>query len=263
MTGSDQSAFGASRGGPRRSTAFRTALSLGALAFAILPGPVAAFGLLPAYQSHARFLLFYAPFICLLTLAYLLYIRDSLARAMFANLLRPDPQPDDQGRVRLGETLGRTLSAAGRATVTILPAVLLIVSVYCIVRYTSRLNESVAAAGAMYAARVEPGEEVGVAADPAARRGKARAAARARAKERSVSPAPAQTADSLPAASDSTAVRAYVLRSSDINGIPVFRELTILYIGAFAAAAVALMLMALKEHAIEAMGLSEQELLLG
>jgi hypothetical protein len=54
-----------------------------------------------------------------------------------------------------------------------------------------------------------------------------------------------------------------VLRSSSIDGIPLFRELTILYIGAFGSACVAVVLMALKEHAKETMGLSEQDLMFG
>ena len=69
--------------------------------------------------------------------------------------------------------------------------------------------------------------------------------------------------DSLPPPEDTSAVRRYVLQSSNIDGIPLFQELTALYIGAFGAASIALVLMALKEHAKEAMGLSEEDLMLG
>jgi hypothetical protein len=43
----------------------------------------------------------------------------------------------------------------------------------------------------------------------------------------------------------------------------MFTELTVLYIGIFSAALLAVLLMALKEHAKEAMGLTEQELVVG
>jgi hypothetical protein len=69
--------------------------------------------------------------------------------------------------------------------------------------------------------------------------------------------------DSLPLASDTTAVRRYVLRTSEIVDIPRLAELTALYLGAFVALLIAITLMALKEYAKEALGLSEHELMFG
>jgi hypothetical protein len=75
---------------------------------------------------------------------------------------------------------------------------------------------------------------------------------------------PAATArDSLPLSADSSAVRNYVLRTSEIDDIPRLAELTVLYVGAFVALLVAVALMALKEYAKEALGLSEHELMFG
>ena len=55
-------------------------------------------------------------------------------------------------------------------------------------------------------------------------------------------------------------VRARALGGTAIGNIPLFAELSALYIGIFASAMLALVLMALKEYAKEAIGLTEQEL---
>jgi hypothetical protein len=70
-------------------------------------------------------------------------------------------------------------------------------------------------------------------------------------------------ADSLPAASDSAAVRTYVLRTTAIDDIPQLLELTILYLAGFVALLTAVSLMALKEYARDALGLSDRELVFG
>ncbi len=79
---------------PATRAAARKALTFSAVAVTLLPIPVTYFKILPAYPLHARFLLIYAPFLCLLTLSYLFYVRDSLARAMFADVLDPQAPPD-------------------------------------------------------------------------------------------------------------------------------------------------------------------------
>jgi hypothetical protein len=57
--------------------------------------------------------------------------------------------------------------------------------------------------------------------------------------------------------------RQLVLRTAGVDAIPLFTELTALYIGIFASAATALVLMALKEYAKDTMGLSEQDIVFG
>ena len=54
-----------------------------------------------------------------------------------------------------------------------------------------------------------------------------------------------------------------MLRTTGMESIPMFTELTALYIGIFAAAMTALTLMAIKEYGKETMGLSDQELMFG
>ena len=66
-----------------------------------------------------------------------------------------------------------------------------------------------------------------------------------------------------PNPSDTSAVRDYVLRTSEIDRIPRLVQLTAFYVGAFLALLVAVTLMALKEYAKEALGLSEHELMFG
>jgi hypothetical protein len=58
-------------------------------------------------------------------------------------------------------------------------------------------------------------------------------------------------------------LRRYVLQTTGVDDIPFFTRLTILYVGIFLSAEVALILMALKEYAKEAMGLTERDLMLG
>src|SRR5919107_4267134 len=92
---------------PRYSAAMRSTLTFSAIVVTLLPVPVAYFRILPSYQVQAIFLLFYTPFFCLLTLCYLFYVRDSLARAMFADVLDPPPPPDPYYQEPLGQRLSR------------------------------------------------------------------------------------------------------------------------------------------------------------
>src|SRR5690348_18044789 len=64
-------------------------------------------GLLPTFTAQRPFLLGYAPFLCLLGVAYAVYVRDSLTRIMFAHLLHPNWDTDVRGtraRRRLADT---------------------------------------------------------------------------------------------------------------------------------------------------------------
>jgi len=244
---------------PSYSAAARKALAFSAVAITLLPLPITYFGILPAYQVHARFLLFYAPFLCLLTLSYLFYVRDSLARAMFADVLDPPSPPDPYHYERTRERLGRWFRHLKAITLGILPALLVITSMYCVSRYLASFNQSVARAAAVYVERAGTGEEVGLT------RGKQRGRVPTASGRSSRQPVPrdSATVDTLPQPSDSRAVRQYVLRTSRMESIPEVVKLTGLYIGAFVALLVAVTLMALKEYAKEAMGLSEHELMFG
>jgi hypothetical protein len=245
---------------PSYSAAARKALALSAVVITLLPIPVTYFGILPAYQVHAHFLLFYAPFLCLLTLTYLFYVRDSLARAMFANLLDRSPPPDPYYQEPMSERLGRWFRRLKGIILGILPALLVITSMYCVSRYVVAFNESVARATEAYVERVGSGEEVGMVREEGKQR---RAPIPSSQRNRLPVSRDTVAADTLPQPSDSTAVRGYVLRTSGIESIPGVIGLTGLYIGSFVALLVAVTLMALKEYAKEAMGLSEQEMMFG
>jgi hypothetical protein len=250
---------------------------LGFTAFAItlLPIPILALKILPAYQKHAWFLLFYTPFLCLLTLCYLFYIRDALARVTFANLLDPPADPDPYAREHLGDRIGRSLRRVKAAILGLLPAVLVLTSLYCIARYFGTFNRSVALSMETYRETAASDTLAYRAMTPAKqdRRRSGRAAASQRPIAR-----PDPTPDSLaqdsllrdslaraarPNPSDTSAVRDYVLRTSEIDRIPQLAQLTAYYMGAFLALLVAVTLMGLKEYAKEALGLSEYELMFG
>jgi hypothetical protein len=245
------------------STAVRRALAFSAFAVTLLPIPLTYLGIVPAYRVHAWFLLFYAPFLCLLTLCYLFYVRDSLARIMFADVLDPPPPPDPYYREPLGDRLKRGFRHLKGALLGILPALLVITSMYCVSRYLVSLNESVALAAETYVERSAASGEVGAVSEDRGRHDKRRSVEPSRPGKKLSPPTGDVGSDSLPPPSDSLAVREYVLRTTRIDDIPRLVELTVLYMGAFVALLIAVTLMALKEYAKEALGLSEPELLFG
>ncbi len=221
-----------------------------AFAMAMLPIPVTAFRWLPAYDLHSRFLVFYAPVVCLLLLAYLFYVRDIFARVMFADILRPVPERDPFDRETASDAARRWWRRSRASFLALLPALLLASSIYCLLRYTTRLRQSLETATATGKVWDSP-EEVGVLRSPSAPR-----------------VPPGKTPFGVPAPSSAAlpgtlATRGHALRAAGIDDIPLFTELTALYIGVFATAVAAFLVMALKEHAKQAMGLSEQALMLG
>jgi hypothetical protein len=234
MSGS-AAAAGTLRTGRSYSSLIWKGMGFGALVLAFLPIPVATLGLLPAYRAQARFLAFYAPVVCFLTLAYLFYVRDTLARVTFAGILDPLPPVDPYYKGTMQERLYRLLVHLRGGFIMALPALLLIASVGCTFRYTHRLNESVALAGEIAALPDTVGESLGYISGTA---------------EGAVG-------------DQAAAARARILETAAIDDIPLFGELTALYIGIFVTALAALIIMWLKEYAKEAIGLSEEDLLLG
>ena len=75
-----------------------------ALIIALLPIPVALLRLMPIHRVHAHVLAFYAPMVCIYILAYLVYLRDLLARFVVADLLHPLPTTSG--------TIGRAFATA-------------------------------------------------------------------------------------------------------------------------------------------------------
>jgi hypothetical protein len=248
---------------PGYSAAVRSALVLSAIAVTLLPIPLTYLGILPAYRVHAWFLLFYAPFLCLLTLCYLFYVRDSLARAMFADVLDPPPPPDPYYREPLGDRVKRGYRHLKGTLLGILPVLLVITSMYCVWRYLASINESVALAAETYVERSAASGEVGTIAEDRSRHDKRRSVEPSQPRTQPSAPTGSVASDSLPPPWDSLAVREYVLRTTGIDDIPRLVELTVLYMGAFVALLIAVTLMALKEYAKEALGLSEHELMFG
>jgi hypothetical protein len=244
------------RDADRRSRGYSAALRNGLIAcavlLALLPIPVTALRLLPVYRVHAGFLLFYAPLVCLLALAYLLYVRDLLGRFMFASILRPLPEFDPYAGSNTRDTLTRLFRGIQVTLLAVLPVALLAASFYCFTRYTGRLTESVELAALTWDRSLQVQEPPVPNTVPAQKpRGKARReAVGGSAQDSTIVPAPAPS-------------RGEVLENAGIDNIPLFTELTALYIGIFATALMAVIMMALKENAKDAMGLSEQDLILG
>jgi hypothetical protein len=238
---------------------FRGTLSIGAFVTAILPAPVMIFQLLPAYSVQAKFLIFYGPLVCFLTLAYLFYIRDALARAMFANLLDPSPQPDPYYGEPLLVSVRRIFRRVRSIVLALLPIALVLTSSYCAVEYIRLVNRS--AWGVAEEARHQPIVNGGRLESTESRRDSVATKPGSRRSRRRPSLPVIQDTGKVQPSSDS--LRRYVLQTTGVDDIPSFTRLTILYIGIFLSAEIALILMALKEYAKEAMGLTERELMLG
>ena len=221
------------------SGGLRRVFFVAALVIALLPIPVALLDLLPAYRIQTRFLVFYAPLVCLLVLAYLFYLRDALARLMFAHLLDPLPPRPLYYPERPDIRLRRVWFTFRRAILALLPALLLLVSFACLLGYVERVDDSIALTSATLERPAHPPDEVGQL--PA---------------RRPIPPA-------SPGVAAPTSLRERALDVPSTEEIPLFAELTALFIGAFLAAVVALVLMGLREYAREALGLSEQDAVLG
>ena len=233
---------------PSYSPQLRRSLNVGAIAVALLPIPVNLLQLVPAYAIHSRFLIFYTPFICLLTLAYSVYVRDALARMMFGHLLNPVPIADYYPEPRRLK-LRRLLAWARRCLLAVLPGLLLLGSFACVMWYTDRLERSAAEVSAVLSSRPAAPEEVGLIGRPDNTQGFNDAAGGLLRGPR-LEP-------------DREVTRSEALRVATIDDIPNFLELTMLYLGAFLAAMLALILMAIREYAKEALGLSERDIVLG
>jgi hypothetical protein len=229
------------------SPRLRWLLNAAAVVIALLPIPVSLFGILPAYSVQGRFLMFYAPFVCLLALAYVVYVRDSLARIMFAHLLDPLPPPNEYGRDPLGVKLRRLRGATRRLGLAVLPGLLVLGSLACISGYMTLLSDSLNAVAQTDMARVDAPEEVGAL---------------------SLSPTGSGTTGEvelrgrLPE-SDSRTVSRRLLEFTPTSDIPHFTELSLLYVGAFLAPLLAVLLMGIREYAKEALGLTERDVVLG
>lgn len=235
-------------------------MSLAAVVTAILPAPVMFFQLIPAYDIQTKFLMFYGPLVCFLTLAYLFYVRDSLARAMFAELLDPAPAPDLYYGEPTSASFRRIIRRVRSLVLALLPVALLLLSSYCAVEYIRLMSRSVHAAVEQRLAdpsyRAELAGESGSTRDTSGvkvrdGRGRRKAAARS---------TPVDTAERTPTPDS---VRQYVLDTAKVDDIPSFLRMCGLYIGIFLSAEIAFILMALKEYAKEAMGLSERDIMLG
>lgn len=231
-------------------------LGVGAVLLALLPVPFAALDILPTYLMHARFLIFFAPVACFLEVAYLFYVRDILARSLYRHLLEPEPDP--YYRPRLGDMVGTKVRSV---IVVVLPLALMGLSLYCLMQYTARFERSAELAEQVMFDRLPPSARRpfvfpgGRVADSSARvPGAARPGP-----DSAEAPAPRVAPELI----NQPALRQYVLAQAGIEDIPFFGELTAWFVGIFFSAIGAVLLMMLKEHAKETMGISEEALILG
>lgn len=226
------------------SARLRRACNAAALVVALLPIAVSLLHLLPAYPVQEKFLVVYAPLICLLTLAYLFYVRDSLARLMFAHVLNPLPPPPVYYPERVDLRLRRLWMSIRQTGLTVLPGLLLVGSFACGMQYLTRVRDSMAVASVTLAQHSGSTAEAGLVPEDSATR----------------SAIPGLLLRQEGALAESGPISA--LDAPTPADIPYFTELTLLYVGSFLTAVVALALMGLREYAREAIGLTEQDVVL-
>lgn len=223
---------------------------------ALLPLPIGAMHLLPAYRMQGRFLTLYTPLICVLLLAYLVYVRESFTRVAFGDVVDPIPNYYPQYPERPHDRLRRRLYKVRGLLLNLVPALLLVASIYFGVQYLRRLDHSVALAMDALAERVEAPESAFVSPpSPVDSIGLGRPEASA----------PAGTFRDRPSTDGAASARArqVVLRNTVNDDVPLFTQLTALYVGTFAALVLALTILALKEYAKGELGLTERDLILG
>lgn len=243
-------------------------LILAALFLSLLPIPVVALELLPTYTMHARFLIFYAPLVSFLVLGYLLYIREQLARIMFAGLLEdmavahPDPYYRESGMGK-GRMIARRMFTG---MLNLLPVILLGTSLYCVSRYVARFNDSVAIASGVLAGRIphpSPADPAGAGTEGPAPETTGTRAPPVLGGRGEESPQMAALRQLPGLANDNNPLRTYTLITATIDDIPYFVALTAFYIGGITCALAAVLLVLLKEYARSTLGLSEAEVLGG
>src|SRR6266403_4723810 len=106
---------------------FKGYTSISALLTAVLPIPVAAFGLIPSYQFQTRLLGSLTSLFCFLILAFVFYSRHQLARFMFPRYVQRYSG----------------FAMFSRSLVRVLPLGLMAGSLFCMFRYLSVLIQSV------------------------------------------------------------------------------------------------------------------------
>jgi hypothetical protein len=226
------------------SARLRRACYVAALFVALLPIPVTLLHLLPAYPVQEKFLIVYAPLICLLTMAYLFYVRDSLARLMFAHILNPLPPAPVYYPERTDLRLRRLWMSIRQTILTVLPVLLLVGSVVCAMQYLTLVRDSMAVASVTFAQQPAGKEDVGLVPADSTNRS-------------TIPPLLLREEGALAGSGPVSAMDAPTPAD-----IPYFTELTLLYVGSFLTAVVALGLMGLREYAREAIGLTEQDVVL-
>jgi hypothetical protein len=172
---------------------------------------------------------------------------------MFADLAEPLPERDPYYREPIRLSMRRLLVQVRRWSLIVLPVVLVGISFYCVTEYATRFAQSVEIASDLSRQDLNS-EQIG-----------ARSTGLPRPADPGVINAPpavqVQPFDQSPLGL--ARLRRHVLETMGIDEVPLFAELTMLYIGVFVSALTALIVMGLKEYAMVAMGVSEEDLVLG
>jgi len=215
-------------------------MSVSAVLAAALPIPITSFKLIPTYHAQTSLLATYTSLFCFLLLGFIFYSRHALARLMFPHFLRkPRPATISTFAIRVSIAFEKLL----RLSVSLLPALLIAASLWCMVRYHVALSASVSN-GVRFPAGSSIQHEDGASI-----------------------PASAASAVDTHQTNDPfgsiSAVTEDVMKKSPLWTIDFEGTLMLLYLGIFVFAECAFIIMALKEYLQDLVKLSEMELITG
>jgi len=104
-------------------------MSVSALLTAALPIPITSFGLIPAFGQQKHFLAVYTSLYCFLLLAFIFFSRHSIAKLLFPNYFS----------AKANSLFSRSFSF----TIAVLPAVFIVLSIFCVITYHSILDKNI------------------------------------------------------------------------------------------------------------------------
>jgi len=219
---------------------FKNYMSISAVLAAALPIPVTSFKLIPTYRAQTSLLATYTSLFCFLLLGFIFYSRHALARLMFPQFSK---KLGNFPRATFLIIVGLTFERLLRFLVSLLPALLIAASLYCMFHYHVALSASVS-----NAVRFSPGSSI---------------------QDKDGARAPTSAASTLNTSQTQdpfgsvTRATADVLEKSPLWTIDFEGTLMLLYLGIFVFAECAFIVMALKEYLQDLVKLSEMELITG
>lgn len=132
---------------------FRNYMNVSSLVAAALPIPVTVAGLIPVFHAHKYVLSTYTPMFCFLVLGFVFFSRHALARTMF--LRRRPPQHISAARPTWTDTIKSLRDWLWDTFIVFIPLFLIVGTVVCVFQYHAELDRHVTIIRGQLAASME------------------------------------------------------------------------------------------------------------